>query len=660
MSIGPSFAPSYVGPGTYTKVTYQNVPPTALPPFVTALIGRTSGDKPATATLVRNAVASQILIVDATTGVVSISSTPDLDETIRRDRLTDDNTSIVTLDGTSVIVDGETFQQYFNGFDNDWVRTDISAKTFIEWITDYGVKAVPTAPVSPIFIGKAGVGSLPILLARAAADPLFATPATVVPVTIPDGVMTFRLSLTFAVNPGPCTAALLSVKSSAVGATFSTPQSILPGLEISILDNGTGGSGGLVRVRPDITQLTLANFPNIGVGNVDYDNTVTLSTHGPRIGTATVPTDQRALGSKYDLSYQAVKTISDFVPQAFDSLAILQAIHGAVGLNTAVDYLSVGAYPYFSEGGQTVYTVPLKDKDIVGATDGYDLDESTGVGYTAAVEDALVQLENVADVTLVIVLSPSEAIGAGNYRPGILNAVLSHVNRMSSTPSRKPRMAILGAVAGATNESIFSGTASAARSPRIVYLAPSTATLQLSGFSKIADGSTIAAALAGILSSGIDAGEPIMKKRFVSFVDIPDPFTLTQKNRLAGTYGLTIIEKVGGVPTIRDFLTTDVTNTLTANGKVTILEIDIRKSLQATLDATVIGTRLVGEESLGEIRRMIQFVLERKRTARIIKAGEIVNIAIDPTVPDQVNVDVRVVPVFDTKWVYVNTVFQTS
>lgn len=656
MSIGPSFAPSYVGPGTYTKVTYQNVPPTALPPFVTALIGRTSGDKPTTATLVRNAVASQILIVDTTTGVISISSTPDLDETMRRDRLTDDNTSIVTLDNTSVIVDGETFQQYFNGFDNDWVRTDVSAKTYIEWITDYGVKTVSTAP---IFIGKAGVGSLPILLARAATDPLFATPATVVPVTIPDGVAIFRLSLTFAVNPGPCTAALLSVKGPGA-TTFSTPQSVLAGGEISILDNGTGGSSGLVRVRVDNAKFTLANFPNVGVLPVNYDNTVTLSTHGPRIGTATVPTDQRALGSKYDLSYQAVKTISDFVPQAFDSLAILQAIHGAVGLNTAVDFLSVGAYPYFNEGGQTVYTVPLKDKDIVGTTDGYDLDESTGVGYTAAVEDALVQLENIADVTLVIVLSPSEAIGAGNFRPGILNAVLSHVNRMSSTPSRKPRMAILGAVAGATNESIFSGTASAARSPRIVYLAPSTATLQLSGFSKIADGSTIAAALAGILSSGIDAGEPIMKKRFVSFVDIPDPFTLTQKNRLAGTYGLTIIEKVGGVPTIRDFLTTDVTNTLTANGKVTILEIDIRKSLQSTLDATVIGTRLVGQESLGEIRRMVQFVLERKRTAQIIKSGEIVNITIDPTVPDQVNVDVRVVPVFDTKWVYVNTVFQTS
>jgi hypothetical protein len=744
MSIGPSFAPGYVGPGTFTKVLLQNLPPTALPPFVTALVGRTSLEKPTSIRLIRNSVDAQTATVDPTTGLITIAS-GDADEEIRRDILDTDNADIIKIEGPdSVAIDAETFRNYFFGASGDWVHTEIGDKTYVEWVTDYAVKAVSTAP---IFIGKAGIGSLPVLAARVTDDPLFNAPVSALadtlkpgtgtlrivklgavytlalkattatafgtavdvsaggvftivndgtggdggtiqatvnateltaaitvngtyddvvifsstlaalaytrttPVTIPDGTSTFRITTTVT-----STVFNLSVKGP-TATTFGTAVPITAGGEFTIVDNGTGGSGGSVRVKVDASLLVIATFPT----DTDYDNTTTLSTRGPRAGTATVITVPVNVGAQYTVSYQVKKVIADFVPGSYDSLDALQAFHGSVDNSTPVDALSVGAYPYFTEGGLTMYAVALKDRNIVGATNGFDLDEPTGAGYTAAVEDALEQLQDAFPVSCVVVLSPTEAIGSGNFRPGILNAVLAHVNLMSTTPNRSPRMAILGARAGTTNELTFSGTASAALSQRIVYLAPSTATLQLAGVSKVADGSTLAAALSGILSNGTDAGEPITKKRLVSFVDVPDTaFTLTQKNRLAGTYGLTIIEKVGGVPTIRHFLTTNVSNVLTGEAKVTILEIDIRRSLQATLDSTVIGSRLVGDESLGEVRGNINFVLDSKRTARVIRQGEIVSLSVDPNVPQQVNVKVKVLPVFDLDWVYVESTFQIA
>jgi hypothetical protein len=357
--------------------------------------------------------------------------------------------------------------------------------------------------------------------------------------------------------------------------------------------------------------------------------------------------------------YQTKKTVSDFVPQRFDSLADVQALHGTVDASTPNDHLAVGAEVYFNEGGQSVWIVPLKDALIIGSTDGYDLDESTGSRYVAAVQAALLQLENVAEVGMVVPLSPTEAMGAGNFRPGILNAVLSHVNKMSAVTEAKPRMAMLGALAGATQESVFTGTASMANSNRIVYMAPASATLQINGLTRVVDGSVIAAALAGILSSGINAGEPILHKQLTSFIDIPDPFTRTQKNRIAETFGVTIIEKQNGAFVVRHFLTTNTTTSLMAEAKVTIIAIDVSRSLKAGLDATVIGMRQVGSTTISTVRKMIGMILDGKVSARIIEPQyEIVSVAQDPNEPRQLNARIGVIPVLDVDWIYCDVTFQ--
>lgn len=641
MPAGPTFASGPVPPGTFVKVVFQTNPPSSPPAFVTALIGRTSGDKPKQLELVRNQVASQTVAVDPTTGVITVS-TGDTDETIRRDKLLSDSSLLVSI-GSDPIVDNEVFQQFLFGYLNDWVETTVAAKAYIEWLANYSVKAVLTAP---IFMGQAAGGTFVVQMERATGDPVFTVSPG--PMTIPDGSATFRMTVS-AVQ----TVFNLSVKGP--GATgFSTPVNVSAGGEFTITDNGVGGTGGVMKVKVDVTQLIAAIFAT----DTNYDNTVVISTRGPRIGTAVSTTVISALGAEYTVSFRTVKELADFVPAQFDNQAAVENFHGTVTVSSRTDDLPVGTAPYFSGGGKTLFLVPLKDKAIVGATDGFDLDEPTGSGYTGAVTAALVQLEDKGEVCMIVPLSPTEPISAGNFRPGILNAVLSHVNQMSNVTKAKPRMAMMSARAGTTNEVVFENAQSEMQSNRIVYISPSTATLNVDGVTLVVPGPLIACEIAGILSSGVNAGEPISGKQLTAFVDIPDTaFTQTQKDRIGEVFGGTVIEKQGGASKVRHFLTTNPTSSLLVEGKVTVIEIDVRRSLKSGLDATLINTRLVGGQTIGSVRSIISAILSQKISVQVINAFDIIKIAVDPLEPRQINVDLAIQPVFDLNWIFITATF---
>jgi hypothetical protein len=580
----------------------------------------------------------------------------DADEKIRRDLLLDDNADMTAFSAytPAQIADEETFQLFDYGYDRDWIAQDVGIKTYVEWLLDVLPIAVSTAP---IFANKAGAGTYPVLLARASSDPLFVDgvfTTAAPPVTVADGAHTISITKAASVYTMTLDAGASLTISSGGQIISQTGQPTRYRYTLT-----TPGSTA-VEVLVDRTEL-VSVFGTLA--DASYDNTVTFSTRGPRLGTgtATGPGGEyvTTLGSKYTAPYRTKKTLADFVPTLYDSWEALVQDHGEVDGTTKNDHLSVGSYPYFQQGGQSVYAVPLKDAAIIG-TSGFDLDEPTGAGYTAAVQAALVQLEDVADVSEIIPLSPTESIDAGNYRPGIISAVLSHVNRMSSITQMKPRMAILGARAGTVNEDVFTAAATTMKSNRMLYVAPATATLSISGINKVVDGSLIAASIAGILSSGVNAGEPITGKVLTAFVDIPDPFTRTQKERIGGTYGVTVIEKVGGQSKIMHFLTSNPDTSLTAEGKITVIEIDIRRSLKAGLDATLINTRLVNGQSVAAARSMVGLMLNQKISAQIINAFQIINIAVDPNEPRQLNVELKVQPVFDLNWIYINATFVVS
>lgn len=395
---------------------------------------------------------------------------------------------------------------------------------------------------------------------------------------------------------------------------------------------------------------TAINYINVSVAGpaIGYD----ADTVDP--GTPVIGTGADTAGTRYTVEYRRIKTVADLEPLTFDNVRDLQDFHGAIDSSTGVDALSFGAVPYFRQGGGPVIAVPLRD-NVIDPTSGFDL--SVDAEYVSAVEEALEKLEDVEEVTMVIPLSPTET---GTFRPGILSNVKSHVLRMSTLTERKPRMAILGARANTTDQDVFINNAKALKSNRLIYVAPATATLTTSGVTKLCDGSTIAAAIAGVNSDpNVDAGAPL-EVQITAFDDIPDPFTRTQKNRIGEINGVTIIEKKSGTPKVRHFLTTDLTSSLTAEGKVTRIEIDVRRSLQTALDNILINTRFVDGQTIGTASSIIGLILNQKIESRIINDFRIDKAQRNAAEPRQLDVELSIRPVFNLNWIFIQATFLAS
>jgi len=636
-----TFAPGYVRPGTYVEVQYQQVPNAIVPPFVTALVGRTASYKPATTVLVRNAATSTGVYADSNN---LITTAVDADETIRRDLIDTYDDVAVDSNGDLVVTSllDSLGSGHIKGSSEEWVTyntgTSAADKVYVEWVAKY--YPAPSGANDEVFCGGMADGRFVSIAGVTQEDQevqgtAFADQTT--EISAADGLHSLTLALA-----GTVYTLTWDAETPVTGLSTDTTVSEHVFSSIKVLIDGS-------------------KFPaNLGTGSTFYD-AVTVSTAGPASGTG-VTTGAYSVsthGVEYTVYYGKPKGTDDFVVQRFDDLATLQNFHGAIVSTTGTDYLSLGATPYFQAGGGPVYAVPLRDKAITNISTDPDLTNDSG--YVEAVRQALVLLENEPSVSCVVVLSPSEVAGNGNFRPAILGLVKSHCINMSSvTNTAKDRMGILGGVANETNETVFISAAEALDINRMVYVCPATAALSAGGFTFVCDGSTISAGLAGILSNpGIDAGEPISGKPFDMFDSITDSFTETQKNRMAAA-GVCIIETVGGATSVRHFLSTDPSNPLLAEAKVTRIEIDVRRSLKTACDAVLINTRYVPGQTLGTLRTVVGNVLDTKRNANIIVDYKINKVAINPVEPRQLDVDVAIAPTFDNNWIYIKATFQVS
>jgi hypothetical protein len=501
--------------------------------------------------------------------------------------------------------------------------------------------AKATPATDKLFAGAAGDDNTVIQLARGTADEQFATPASVTPTTLSEGVghvitLTFDGATTYTVTLD--------------GGTPIVMVSPTAGTFVEGALTGAGLFAGEIawaRVNVDAMSAMITT-------GTTYTNNIQVITRGPRIGTAVTGVDQEAYGGVYAMEYNVKKTIADFVPALFDNHADVKTYHGAITDAMSTDYLSWGSKPYFDMGGNTVYIVPLKDYSILGT--GYEIyDLSTDGGYQAAIEDALELLKDIPEVTCVLPLAPVEK----NYRPGIVNAVKNHVNQMSSTVNNKPRISILGARSGNTFESTIKDAVQYIKDRRFVYPSISTATKTIDSFTKTCNGATIASSIAGLLSSGIDAGTPISGKTITAFDSITDPFTRTQKDRLGEVYGACVIENQGGVPTIVHFLSTDTTDTLTSEAKVAVIETDIRNTLTSALNKLIINTRFT-PQTIGTVSSLIGMLLAQKTTIGVIEDFKIVSVVRNTTEARQLDVKLQVLPMLDVNWLYIDMQFATA
>ena len=503
---------------------------------------------------------------------------------------------------------------------------------------------------------------------------------TLTPYYLPDGIGSDGIPITGTAVPGTIATCVFKVSQDATyDSTLHMTQPAVP----DVTDGGTlpadfAGVGyryiflrtgnGWIRCKVSLIALDNAAIAQTYLPwkyqNTEFISTcITITTAGPRVGyggSLGVVPPPGTEGTKYTVNYRYAKQVSDLKPQLFTSLNALQEVHGTIDVNTTNDSLSYGAALYFSEGGGSLYTMPLRSKEIDPL--GYDL--SINASFEAAVAEALIALENVADVCNVVVLSPTEPDGAtvhpGTFRSQIFSNLKGHCNRMSTITEAKPRMAITGARANTINPEKFIAGGEAGLDRHMVYLAPATASVSISGKTFLADGSSIAAALAGILSNpAYNAGEPITKKQITAFASIPDPFTREDKNIIAGK-GVTVIEQQLGGPTVRHFLSTDMRLVLSQEAKVMRIEIDIRRSLKIALDSTLIGTRKISGETVATAGLIVSSVLNGKKAVGVIERFLPPDVHFDAAEPRQLDIDVLIKPTLDIDWIKITATFTVS
>lgn len=714
----PTFAPDYTEPGTYTQVILEPTPVALTPAFVTAFIGRTASDKPATTEILRNEVDGIFFEIDQLTRAIKVGVN-DIGGSAVVEPPRMDLLKVVLVQGDISSIDTITDElglTHLKGEENSWITffNDGTGSTIIghliEWITKFRFTRSIGSTHPPIE-NIAGSSAI-IELARASRDTKFTFGDTVFPTGVTPGFFGGFISAAPAkyvlhvtadntVTPETFTFTLTDTDSGGnpISAVHTTDNSLAVNIGASPVTDGAGvlipalggtnlrkqgdatatdtwdlvtaggilefdltsETGALLKFRVNITQL-VTHFT--GASFTDFLDAITVSVAGPSFGTGgglgIVPPVGTA-GTKYTVSYRTIKTVADLVPKTFDNLTAIQLEHGVINENTLNDSLSFGSLLYFNQGGGSLVLLALRD-NVIDPTDGFDL--SIDTEYEAAISEALVKLEDVAEVSLVIPLTPTEPTGVsvspGTFRPQVFNSVKAHVLNMSTLLNDQPRMAIMGARANITNEEVFIAGAEAGLEKRVVYLSPATATISAGGKTFLADGSSLAAAMAGILSNpAFNAGEPVAGKQLTAFADVPDPHTRKQKNRIAKA-GVTVIEQALGGPTVRDFLTTDPRTILSSDAKVSKIAIDIRRTLKTALNNTMINIRLINGETISQAAALVSMVLQEKVNNQIINAFEIIDIKINESEPSQLDIDVSIRPTQDLKWIRFTATFTTA
>lgn len=163
-------------------------------------------------------------------------------------------------------------------------------------------------------------------------------------------------------------------------------------------------------------------------------------------------------------------------------------------------------------------------------------------------------------------------------------------------------------------------------------------------------GEYAAAAWAGLVcSSGYDLGTTMTNKSLAGFEGVGRRLKPYEEEQVAEA-GITVVGGQGSSLKIKMALTTDVSNELTREPRITEIEQDINKEVRAVMDARFPGTKFTGR-TYGEIADTARRILEtRRRRGEISEVGSVVA---TPNDKDVTTADLEMAfrPMFSLNWI---------
>ena len=357
-------------------------------------------------------------------------------------------------------------------------------------------------------------------------------------------------------------------------------------------------------------------------------------------------TDRNAQGRLVlSMSYTAEKVAS--VDGKIKSFSRLSNIFNTYGAPSAENTISAAAQIAYDNGATVFYCVqPLEDGDT----------DDNNVLTISGLRNGLTQAQTVDTYCIV------PMIDNGEGAESIAGLCKAHVEKMSATLERKERICIISDAAryetsmDEIEESVehYKSTAAAIDSSRVLYVVPSSTTINFDGESIPGSGMYAAAALAGIIcNNNFTCGEPITGKTLAD-VAIDDKFTREEKNQMA-SYGCLVLEGAEGttIPKIRHALSTSTGDYVKSEIKITKIKDVISNTLRLALDRAYINTRFLGASTISEMTTTVNTILSSFLANNDIYSYNNLVIAQDLNYPNQVNVSFRIAPAVDLNYILI-------
>jgi hypothetical protein len=332
-------------------------------------------------------------------------------------------------------------------------------------------------------------------------------------------------------------------------------------------------------------------------------------------------------GNVFYVSYPRQKVYpDDYQPKYFFSYSQIVDEYGEINVNDPMSTsLSLGAKIAFENNVSALLCVPLNP----------NLNDYVGV------KEALEKLKNY-DCTYIVPLTNNI---------NILTDLKNHVDFMSSLTERKPRKAMFG-LPEMSRESIIS-LAKSLNDMRITLVYPFIGKRTEKNVTLILPSPFIACELAAKRCAALLPSQPLLRNELVSFEDINDTWTRTEKNLVAGA-GVTIVEKVPNINVmrVRDWLTTSQDSLYTNGEVVDVIDYVMIRVMNIT-EGAFIGKPLTDEIIL-LIYAFITNFLESLVFGGIISSYENLVVSRNTTEPTQVDVSFAIKPIFTLKYIYIN------
>jgi hypothetical protein len=445
---------------------------------------------------------------------------------------------------------------------------------------------------------------------------------------------------------GTADTSLLNSGTGQDGRVGQTYRDLVTGLTFTILPRAGGASyptGETLTFRVRSAVTTDSNLPVNTVPGVEL---VVANTSGIEVGdTAVVETfekggNQPAVGDVYYVSYLYAK--QDFSSQIFTKLSAVEAAYGNA---TPENPVSLAAYLAIINGAVAV-AIKQVQKDTDTDSDGV-LDSASETAYINAVDDVEGALPGGALPDYIVPLKGDSLT--------LLQYVAQHCDVQSSIRYRAERTAICGFSAGTQPREAGDIAQAVARSrERLVYpdiysLTQTTADGRSESY--LVDGTYMAAAVAGSrASSNIDVATPWTGSRIFGFDEISRTLDAVQENQVA-VRGVTVLSQSVRTISIRQGLTTDMTNVLTKLPTVIQIADEVQRQSRNTLDRFIGVKFLPGLTS--QIEAQLSNTLKQLQSANIIATftGVAANVAEnDPTVAE---VEAYYQPVFPLLYIVI-------